>query len=67
MSVYELRVRRTDGSRYVEASLRADEPDARNRLDREALHWLPRPGVLEVSVEEVDGRTGGYRRERRNG
>jgi hypothetical protein len=57
-----LYVDRADGSSYCEASIREDEPDARNRIDREAWHWLSRSGVIGANVVIESGRAGGYRR-----
>jgi hypothetical protein len=58
---YELYVTKADGTRYCRATLRCDESDARERMDREARHWMARPSTLAVSVERVVGRTSGYR------
>lgn len=57
-----LYVRYANGSSYCRAQLRADEPDALRRLDREAWHWLARPGVVSVELRKEAGRVAGYRR-----
>lgn len=54
---HELTVEWSDGRRYVMA-----EGRDRRDLDREALHWLPRRGVVAVSVTPRPERSGGYRR-----
>lgn len=62
----ELYVRRADGSAYCEAEGR-ETPEDRRRLDREARFWIAKANVVSVELKIETGRTGGYRRERRNG